>query len=301
MVLHALKPFLKRDSTWRTIWIKLLYILVRALGGLNLTNFGRDLWLCFKAALDLLKQGFSCWDDWNYFIQPTNGWFLGVPTDFDPQNFECAKNILAAIGNKELHLQLVAKGKSPFFRTFCIVLIIVSFQIIAGMLSASKALDNLCCLTSELSSPDVTSAVFIARVSEIVTSGKVILVGSLGFLPRRFWSNHFSLDTPLILMVGFEGFPEISRIVCLAAYFCAYIEIGDVWNFTINKICLSINVCFIKFPFWPKSRIFLFCLLCWFAAILFYYIFKRWIFISSWVFLQKGSLKVENSCCFFFE
>ena len=42
--------------------------LVRALGRVNLTNFGRDLKPGVKVTLPLLKQGINCWDCSIYFI-----------------------------------------------------------------------------------------------------------------------------------------------------------------------------------------------------------------------------------------
>ena len=61
----TLCPFFQKISL-------LIKRVVRALGGVNLTNFGRDLKPGFKVILDLLKQGINCWDRSIYFIVPEN-------------------------------------------------------------------------------------------------------------------------------------------------------------------------------------------------------------------------------------
>ena len=46
--------------------------LVRALGGFNVTNFGRDSKPGVSLSLGLPKQGINCWDGFIYFIIPTH-------------------------------------------------------------------------------------------------------------------------------------------------------------------------------------------------------------------------------------
>ena len=52
----------------------LMMVLVQDLeeGGVNLTNFDRDLKPSVKVTLDLLKQGINCWNCCIYFIVPEN-------------------------------------------------------------------------------------------------------------------------------------------------------------------------------------------------------------------------------------
>ena len=52
----------------------LMMVLVQDLeeGGVNLTNFHRDLKPSVKVTLDLLKQGINCWNCCIYFIVPEN-------------------------------------------------------------------------------------------------------------------------------------------------------------------------------------------------------------------------------------
>ena len=61
-----------------------------------------------------------------------------------------------------------------------------SFQIIAGILSVPNALVAFNCLVAAFSSGMVNWEVFISKVSDTGTLGRVTLSGTLTLLPRRF-------------------------------------------------------------------------------------------------------------------
>ena len=63
---------------------------------------------------------------------------------------------------------------------------ISSFQIIAGMLSGPKALEDLRFLVADLSSDIEKGEVSIGRVLDIGTLGRLAFSGTLALLPRRF-------------------------------------------------------------------------------------------------------------------
>ena len=69
----------KRKLRSSLLHIRMVKLIVRAQGGVNLTVFGRDLKPGVKVTLDLLKQGINCWDCCIYFILPENKRYL-APT-----------------------------------------------------------------------------------------------------------------------------------------------------------------------------------------------------------------------------